>query len=640
LKSIGNILLLLILSTTLFAQGGEQSRILVHTLNYISHDYQFAVANGKVISKDEYDEELEFAEAADKYFKQYASQWSDKDSVEIGLAIQRLDSLIDAHAEFKDVSALATETKSKVIAASGLTVVPGKYPDLRNGKVIFRTECSKCHGQLGYGDGPEGKDLDPKPRNFQDNVRMKTISPFTAFNTIRLGIEGTGMKAHPTLSDEEVWDVAFYVVALRYQPLGGNPFLKDESTTKFLAGLNLSTVSSSSDEDFIASLKLNDTTKANLTLAAIRLNQPKPDESEFVNTSLKYLDGAMELYLDGRHDEAAQLAALSYLEGIEPIEKQLKATDPQVMERLEDQMQALRKMMDDNRPAIEVKDSLNAVRATVGQLNDILNKKNYSFWLAFLLAGSVLLREGLEAFLVILVLLSVLKSTELVNYKRWIHAGWLSALLLGVALWLFGGEIMKQQTQHIELIEGVISIVAVAMLLYVGFWLHGKSEMTKWRDYVNKLVKGVVSNKSLVGLAGLSFFVVFREVFESVLFLSALNIESGGKQSNAIVLGVLAALVIVLALASLVLKFSTKLPIPKLFKISSFVMALLAVVLTGKGVHSFQVMSIIPVHGLSILRFELLGIFPTIESFGAQILVLAVVVVMWNITMKPHSPKA
>ena len=68
-------------------------------------------------------------------------------------------------------------------------------------------------------------------------------------------------------------------------------------------------------------------------------------------------------------------------------------------------------------------------------------------------------------------------------------------------------------------------------------------------------------------------------------------------------------------------------------------MALLAVVLTGKGVHSFQVMNMLPVHSLPIFRLELLGIFPTIESFGAQVLVLLIVVAMWNLTMKPHSKK-
>ena len=632
MKSICSALFFVLLSHLSSAENGEQSRILVHTLNYISHDYAFAVQDGKVISKDEYSEELEFAEASLNYYKQYSSGWSDDDSAAIGVLIQRLDSLIDKHAPFKDVSSLATETKNKVIKASGLTIIPSKYPNLQNGKILFRTECAKCHGNTGYGDGPEGKDLDPKPRNFQDNERMKTISPFTAFNTIRLGIEGTGMKPHPTLDDEQVWDVAFYLVSLRYVPLSNHPYLKEETTRKFLDSLKLSVIATNSDEEFSSSLNLTDSAKQQLALASIRLNQPVADEGEFINTSLKYLDGAMELYQQGKYSEASQLAALSYLEGIEPIENQLKASDPNLMAKLEEQMQGLRKMLDEKHSLVEVKDSINSVRITIKSVGEVINKKNYSFWLALLLAASVLLREGLEAFLVIMVILSVVKATELKKSKLWVHSGWIGAVLVGVALWLFGGSLMKQQLQHVELIEGTVSIIAVLMLLYVGFWLHGKSEIGKWKDYVSKMMKGVVSKESVLGLASLSFFVVFREVFESVLFLSALNIESGGKQSNAIVLGVIAAFVIVIVLASLVLKFSTKLPIPKLFKISSFVMGVLAVVLTGKGVHSFQVLNYIPVHALAVMRIELIGLFPTIESCAAQILVLIVVLLVWNIT--------
>ena len=168
------------------------------------------------------------------------------------------------------------------------------------------------------------------------------------------------------------------------------------------------------------------------------------------------------------------------------------------------------------------------------------------------------------------------------------------------------------------------------MLLYVGFWLHSKSEIGRWKDYVNKMMHGVVNRESVLGLAALSFFVVFREVFESVLFLSALNIEAGGKQSNAIVSGVLVAFIIVVVLASLVLKFSAKLPIPKLFKISSVVMGALAIVLAGKGVHSFQEIGIIPIHSLPVARIELLGIFPTIESCATQFIFLLAVILIWK----------
>jgi high-affinity iron transporter len=261
---------------------------------------------------------------------------------------------------------------------------------------------------------------------------------------------------------------------------------------------------------------------------------------------------------------------------------------------------------------------------TLREAQSILEKKEYSFWLALFMSLSILLREGIEAFLVILVILSVLKAANIGTANKWVHGGWISAVLLGVLLWFLSNRLISGGLGNIEIIEGSISFIAVAMLLYIGFWLHGKSEITKWKEFVNSKIKSALNEKSLIGLASLSFFVVFREVFESVLFLSALNIESGGKQSNGILAGVVLAFALVLVLAFFVLRFSARLPIPKLFKISSLVMGLLAVVLIGKGIHSFQEISYIPVHGIPFIRIELLGVFPTLETTLGQALIVLI----------------
>ncbi len=620
----------LLLINFAFASNGEQSRVLVHTLNYISHDYQFAVANGKVIDDEEYEEAEEFGEAAVKYFNQLSNGWSVKDSVEIRSLVYSIDSLIGKRAAFEVVSPLASLAKNKVIAASGLVITPTASPNLQNGKIVFKTDCSKCHGDAGQGDGPEGAGLNPKPRNFMDNDHMKTISPFTAFNAIRLGVEGTGMKSHPQLDDKDVWDVAFYIISLRYQTLVKDAYIQTDDAKKIIAGLPLSKIAVSADEELIPLLQIPDPVNQHKALAAIRLNQPKTDESDYINTALKYLASAMDLYQQGKYSEASQLAALSYLEGIEPIENQLKSTDPELLERLEKQMLALRKMMSAQNPAMQVKDSLNEVRVTIGSISKTMNKQQYSFWMALLLSASILLREGLEAFLVIMVILSVLKATGINGYKRWIHAGWVSAVLFGLVLWAIGGSFLSANIQYAEMLEGVVSCIAVGMLLYVGFWLHGKNEIGKWKDYVNKQVKDVSKSGSMIGLAGLSFLVVFREVFESVLFLSALHVESGAKYGNAIIVGVVVAFIVVLALATLMLQFSTKLPVTKLFKFSSIIMGVLAVILTGKAIHAFQETGNLTIHSMQVMRVELLGIYPTIETCVGQVLIALIVVWMWR----------
>ena len=632
MRRICSVLLLLVFFNLAFADKGESSRILVHTLNYLSHDYKGAVKNGEIISQSEFREMQDFGQYAIKYFKEVSHEWNPKDSVEIGVLVYHLDSLINQHAPFEKVSAACIDAKNKVIAISGLKITPSVFPSIDNGKVVFRTECAKCHGDNGFGDGPEGKDLNPKPRNFHDNEKMSSLSPFFVFNTVRLGVEGTGMKEHPELEDNDVWDVAFYVLTLRYQQYKNDPFLKAQKTREFLDSLSVEKVAVTSDDEFLKSLAISDTNAANLWLAAIRYNHPAPNSSEFITTSLKYLDGAMQLYKDKKYGEASKMATLSYLEGIEPIEMQLKSNNPQLMSTLEEQMQRLGRLMEQQRPAVEIQDSVNAAKRSIKAASEILNKKEYSFFLALLMAVSILLREGLEAFLVIMVILSILKASDIKKAAAWVHAGWITAVAAGVVIWFLSGKVISGQIENMELLEGVISLVAVAMLLYIGFWLHAKSEISRWKDYVNKLMQTAVKNESMVGLAALSFFVVFREVFESVLFLSALNIESGAKQSNAIVLGVVIAFVVVIALAFILLRFSAKLPIPKLFKISSLVMGILAIVLAGKGIHALQETGYVGIHGLAISRIELIGLFPTIETCMAQLAVLVVLIIVWNIT--------
>lgn len=611
------------------AQPGETSRVLVHTLSYISHDYQFAVKDGKVISPAEYEEAKEFGASAVKYYHECAPSWKAEDTAAIRSLVYRLDSLIQQQAGFEIISPIAIEARSKVLASSGLKIAPAQYPDLVNGKTVYAAHCASCHGATGRGDGKEGIGLDPAPRNFYEEERMKVLSPFFAFNTIRLGIPGTGMKAHEVLEDKEVWDVAFYILSLRYEKYKEDAWLNSAAASALMDTTPLEKIATTIDEEFRRSFSAEDADKL---LAAIRLHQPKRSHSGFIDIALHSLDEALELYRSGQFKQAAQQAVLAYLEGIEPIEMPLKASDPQLATQLELEMQQVRKTMQQQQPEREVMQAVEAARKSILAAGEILQKREYSFEMAFFMALSILLREGLEAFLVIMVILSILKAGQIPFAKVWVHGGWVAAVLVGVLLWFAGGALLQNQMKHIELIEGIISLVAVGMLLYIGFWLHGKIEMNRWREYVNRMVQGAVKRGSLWGLAGLSFFVVFREVFESVLFLSALNIESGGIQSRAIGLGVLTAFAVVLVLAFFVLKFSARLPIPRLFRISSMVMGILAIVLAGKGIHSFQELGIMPIHGIPVMRWEIAGIYPTLESCAAQALVLMILIVVWNLS--------
>jgi len=603
------------------ATNSEAARMLVHTLNYMGTDYPNGVANGKVANKDEYEEMLGFCTSAIKYYRDNASSWSPADTQKVSVLIYRLDSLIHALAPAEAVAFAANAAKAEVIRVSGLTVSPTKYPSLMDGKAVYAAQCAKCHGNTGFGDGKDGALLDPKPRNFHDEQRMAIMSPFGIYNTVRCGVQGTGMKSHPELSDEEVWNVAFYLMTLRYESNPDKNFTEEILKNRFTS-ITLEQIATMSDQELSANYKA---TKGDL--AILRYSQPEEGKGQFIDAALKYIDESLLASRDGNYEEAERLSTLAYLEGIEPIEKQLRSTDPGLMQRLEEQMGKTRKTIAAHGSLSAVSDSLKESKKLITEAGNAISTTAMSPLLAFFMAISILLREGLEAFLVIMVILGIVKASGLTAPMKYIHAGWIVAVLCGVFMWVIGGQLIQAHMAQVELMEGIIAFVAVAMLLYIGFWLHSKSEVSKWKAYVTDKVKNVSGSNSLIGLFALSFFVVFREVFESVLFLSAINIESGGKQERAIILGVIIAFVIVISMAWLLLRFSAKLPIPKLFKISSIVMGALAVILAGKGIHSFQETGHIGSHGIPLLpRFELIGIFPTAETLLAQFVVLGIVI--------------
>lgn len=614
--------LFLSLGILCMGKNAEQSRLLIHTLNYLGGDYKNAVKDGKVVSEMEYSEMLEFSASAEKYFKDFSPAWSDADSAEVGQLVYKITGLIRQKASPDTITVLATKAKAKVQAITGLKTVPAKYPDIAAGQKLYTVECAKCHGATGIGDGIEGKDLDPKPRNFHDAERMSEISAAHTFNTIRLGIQGTGMLAHPTMEDDEVWNLSFYILSLRHKQGDAAKY------TDAISKISLEQLATLSDAELQAQFNLSDE-----DLATLRYNQPKTSNSNFIAIAEHHLNDAQTAYASGNKEAALQSASLSYLEGIEPIELQLNAEDPALRDELEVVFQNVRKQIGNNASTDEVNAAVSKALETLAVVSKTLEKREYSFGLSLLMSLGILLREGLEAFLVILVILSVLKASKIQAAAKWVHAGWIAALILGIGLWILSGKLLSFGMGQMALVEGAVSLLAVFMLLYIGFWLHGKSEIGKWKAYVTGLVKGAVSSGSLLGLFTLSFFVVFREVFESVLFLSALHIEGGGKHTGAIALGVVLATAIVLTFAFFVIKYSTKLPIPKLFKISAMLMGALAVILAGKGIHSLQEVGLVPVHGLPIFRVEQLGLYPTWETTIAQVVVLLIVIGIQNINV-------
>jgi high-affinity iron transporter len=617
-RSVLVLVALLSIVTNAIAQK-DTDRVLVHTLNYIATDYQYAVKEGAVTDAEEYEEMKEFAGNAGRFIQDLQATQGNSDTLQqIAVYITELSSLIQQKAAVSEVNRTANAAKNLFIQLTGFSSYPATFPNLSKGKQLYMAQCALCHGMEGKGDGPGGKDLNPAPRNFTDAERMSIISPAHAFNTIRLGVEGTSMEAYPDYTDEEVWDLAFYVLAIRYGQTSAT------ESAGLLNRFSVEQIATLSDAELKLTHKLTD-----VELAVLRTAKPDKNENQFIQKALQLLTQCQTEAEKGNYDAAFKLAALAYLEGVEPLELSLKASDPEMAEKIEAQILTLREQLKSRTDKAQIITAITDAKNTLHEIEQLLHKKEYSFWMAFFLSISIILREGLEAFLVIMVILSILNAGG-IKATQWVHAGWIFAILCGIGLWFLSGTIIQNSVSRMEFIEAFVSLLAVAMLLYIGFWLHGKSEIGKWQKYVKELTHNAMKNKGEWGLFTLSFIVVFREVFESVLFLSALHIESGGQKMNAILLGVVTAAAITLSLAVIAIRFSAKLPIPKLFKISAFVMGLMAVVLTGKGFHSLQETGYMSIHELPVPRIELLGVYPTVETTAAQVVIFVLVFIIWN----------
>jgi high-affinity iron transporter len=175
----------------------------------------------------------------------------------------------------------------------------------------------------------------------------------------------------------------------------------------------------------------------------------------------------------------------------------------------------------------------------------------------------------------------------------------------------------------------------------MGTWLHSKSEMQKWKEFIEVKISKISQSGNWWGLMLFSFIVVFREAFEVVLFLSALKLDIPSASGSPIGLAVLSSIIIIVAFAVLMLQYSKRLPIKQIFRISAITMIVLAVVLVGKGFSALQEAGVVGMNLLSDwIRFEPLGIYPTIQSLGAQLVTLALTIGMWIYMERPKQKVA
>jgi high-affinity iron transporter len=252
----------------------------------------------------------------------------------------------------------------------------------------------------------------------------------------------------------------------------------------------------------------------------------------------------------------------------------------------------------------------------------LAHSDDFPGYYAFLNSALIILREGLEAALILAAIIAMLRVLGATQSIRYIHLGWISALIAGVLTWLAAQTVLTFSGQHRESMEGFISLFAAVALFYVGYWLHTRTEAKRWQAFIQDKVQSVLSSKSIFGLVGISFFAVYREAFEVVLFYQALWLQNESSH-NAVLAGFLAGVVALLAATFAIFKLGLRIPLRYFFGVTGTLLYIMAFIFAGTGINQLQAAGWIPATPLNFPPpVPLLGIYPTMETLATQGLLL------------------
>jgi len=323
----------------------------------------------------------------------------------------------------------------------------------------------------------------------------------------------------------------------------------------------------------------------------------------------------------------------------EQVERGVRARNPGLAAELESAFAALRTRAAGGATATElaaIRRQLDAgLENAERTLGDTFSPANL-----FLQSFIILLREGLEAILIVGALMTFLAKMGAAHRKRDIHIGVGAAVGASFLTALALETIFQITPAKREALEGATMVVATVVLFYVSYWLLSKMEVAKWNHFVKSKVQDALTSGSGLALATAAFLAVYREGFETVLFYKALFLTGGqGGGTMPILGGILVGSVVMVGVYIAINRFGLRLPLKPFFGVTSAFLYYMAFVFAGKGVAELQEGGFIPTTILpGAPRLPALGIYPTVESLLVQgvLIVLLLVALLWTFVLAPR----
>ena len=400
------------------------------------------------------------------------------------------------------------------------------------------------------------------------------------------------------------------------------------------------------NESFIRSRSVSYYGKVETAMSFLRSSmEVEPFDYENTMNSFNDLKSSIQDYLDGKKMENNVSGTVTLKEAVDMLKDALEAFKngdktkgqskvkefiqvwPTVEGDVSTRNSALYTKVETQTPIIMVKGTekqyQDQLQELITELSQIDTKAKYTF----IDAMFILLREGVEALLIVLALVSSLKAANQKKGLRWVYAGAAAGILASVIIAFMLQALFPAVCSgtNREILEGFVGIFAVVMMIGIGFWLHSKSSLKSWKNYIDRKMDVVLSTGSFISMFVLSFLAVFREGAETILFyvgiLPLISLQN-------LIIGVVSAILILIVIALVLIYASSKIKIHQVFFVLTWTIYFLAFKMLGTSIHMLQVVGILPLH---VIRFiptvEVLGIYANIEVFVSQLILIIIIVI-------------
>lgn len=353
-----------------------------------------------------------------------------------------------------------------------------------------------------------------------------------------------------------------------------------------------------------------------------------------IDTIRLKLDEVIAVYKQNDTSEAMATARSAYLDSYENIEIPLRPIDPDFTLEMEIKFAELRNLISSNAPRDQIVSKIAELKSGLDESERFVSGIGVvAPAIAFSSSFSIIFREGLEAALILGAILTYLEASRNEKFKKHVYFGIVLAIALTAVTWVIAQYIIEISGAQRELIEAIAGISAVAVLFWVSFWVLNKIETKKWIEFVKAKVWQATTTGSFMVFVLLSFFTVYREGFETVLFYQALF--SFAKYMELYVLaGLIVGLAVIISVVFIIRKLGRKLPLRVLFGLTMGIGAFMSITFLGNAVREFQELgwiSTTPIYNivprLDINVATMTGIHPTLETVVAQIILLAIYLV-------------